>query len=484
MKKSLLLHTGWLLVAAAAYVVGSRQPSLTGSSAAMRGQSSVAATARGTDPSTVADAALGAAAAGSWLDTFRDSQGIISAERMNAALVEALKDPDPVKAMTAFTQLLAALTPENASAAYKAIRETTGGFESMRYLSLLGYAWGEKDGPAALKALGADGGRDGGWTKSTALAGWASSDPEGAINYLAELKASKTDDPNARGGGNRDDAMLERGLVSGLARKDIDAALKYVMGLKEDQRDNYMGVIAEQKLREGVNSASVWAMALTDPKMRAAALDTVSRQFLRQDPAAAAEWAKSIAGQPGTAQAVAVIVDAMARKNPAEAAAWVSNLPDGEGQRDALGQVFRDWTRSDPTAASTQLTQMPAGAAKNSAITAFTRSLARENPQDALTWTKEISDADQRLKAQADVARRWNDTNPKEAQPWIAANLPPDLQAVALAPRNGGPPGPAGADNAAPQNNRFTRGGVNATTGGGGSGGPTTGFRGGRGRGN
>lgn len=397
-----------------------------------------------------------------WLNEYRDAQGNISPEHMTAALMLALKDPDPVKAMAAFTQLLSSLTAENAPAALKAIRENSGGFESMRYLSLLGFAWGEKDGAAAMASLSEMNGRDAGMTRGTALAGWAAKDPEAAMKYLADYKAANPEDANGQGG-NREEAMMERGLVSALARNNPEMAMKYLMTLQEDERADYMGIIADQKLHEGTAAASAWALSLTDEKMRSAALDSISRQFLRGDMTAATEWAASIASVPGSGQAMGQIADAMARKDPAAAAAWVATLPAGDSQTAALQQIYDQWTRSDPTAASTQLTQMPAGEAKNAIVATFTRSLAREDAASAAIWTKEITNPEDRLKAQIDVARVWNRTDPTAAQPWIAANIPADQQAEALARPERGNGGPR--DAARP--NRFGPGG----------------FAGGRGRG-
>ena len=440
MKASLLVHIGWLAAAVGAYFFGNHRaetvpPPAASKPVIARANSSLSPTS-GTAVQTPTDSPS------AWLNEYRDAQGNISPERMAAALTFALRDPDPVKAMAAFTQLLSSLTAENAPAALKAIRENTGGFESMRYLSLLGFAWGEKDGAAAMASLSEMNGRDAGMTRGTALAGWAANDPEAAMKYFADYKAANPDDPNGRGG-NREEAMMERGLISALARTNPEMAMKYVMTLKEDQRADYMGVIAEQKLHEGTAAASAWAMSLTDEKMRASALDTISRQFLRGDMTAATEWASSIASQPGSSQAVGQIADAMARKDPAGAAAWVATLPSGDSQTAALQQIYDQWTRSDPTAASTQLTQMPAGEAKNAIVATFTRSLAREDAASAAIWTKEITDAEDRLKAQIDVARVWNRTDPTAAHPWIAANIPADQQAEAMARPdrgNGGPP--------------------------------------------
>lgn len=443
-KKSFILHATWLLVAIGAYAVGTFQPRhpavfnntasrtlvtlpdprvpQAAKSSKEKEQFVARVAAQKEDPDAVG-----------WLQPFRSADGSISPERMTEAVQGALRESDPVKSMLYFAQLVKELTPENAPAALKAVREGPAGMESMRYMSLLAHAWGEKDGAGAVAALDQVRGRESGWAKSTALAAWAASDPKAALQWMQEHTAKQ-----AEQGGNRDgreDGALTRGLISGLARQDIDGALNYLMTLKEDQRGEYVGVLAEQKLKEGADTASNWALGLADPRMRSNALAVVSRQFLRQDLQTATNWAATIAGQPGAEGAVGQVADQFADRNIPEAAAWASKLPPGESQNEAFREVFSEWTDSNPLAASQALTQMAPSPARDAAIDSFSRNLARENPQDAMAWAIVITEPRSRLNAQTEIARRWYQTAPNDAQPWIAANLPPDMQARALAPR-------------------------------------------------
>jgi hypothetical protein len=439
MNRLLVTNIAWALLAAGAYYAGTfrSRPAAEKASSDRTVPVAVASAPvipRGNDPNvdptkrSTAGADDGDAA--DWVRSFRGRDGTISPERMNEAVQAALRDPDPVRSTLYFVQLIKELTPENAPAALQAVNENVGGGDSMRYLSLLAHAWGEKDGKGALAALESVRGRGSEWARSTALAGWAAADPQAALEWLQERNAQKG--PNRDG---RDDWALSRGMLNGLARRDIDGALKYLMTLNEDQQGNFVGVLVEQKLKEGVTAGSDWAMQLPSERMRTNALETVGRQFLRQDVDTEIQWAQGIAARPDAHEAVADVADELAGRDAPAAAAWVGKLPPGPSQNHAYEDVFERWTRSDPLAASQHLTQMNPGPARDNAIQAFSRTLARENPPDAIAWASVISDPNERIDVQIDIARRWNESAPNDAQTWIAANLPPEAQARVLAPR-------------------------------------------------
>ncbi len=440
MKSPLLVHGIWLVLAAGAFAAG--RMSLSKSDAS--GRSTSAVTVPTSPPSPTANASTtGAKAAGEnpddpavWAKQYRGSDGKISAEKMTAAIQAALRDSDPARSMMNFAQLLKELTPENGAAAFKAVRETVTGFEAMRYMPMLAYSWGAIDGENALKALRDTAGREGMFSSAATLAGWASADPEAAKKWLTENGSAE----NA--------GFLNRALVTGLARNDLEAATQYVMGLKEDERAQYVDVLLEQKMKGGMPGAADWAKGLSDPKMQAQAMERVAAEYARQDVTTAAEWVKQFAGEPYAKDTVGSVAREFAGKDPTSALAWAKTLPLGDSQTEAYGRVFREWARSDATAASESLNSLPAGASKDSAIGSFTRSIARENPEDAITWAASISDAGAREEAQIEVVQRWRMSNPEAATQWSAANLSAEAQQKAASnPRfdwRGGGGGPFG----------------------------------------
>ncbi len=350
---------------------------------------------------------------------------------MKEAVLDALRDPDPVRATLHFTQLIQALTAENAPAAFQALSEKAGTPEAARLMSLLAHAWGAKDGKAALAAFDTLRGRDGDSARSTALAAWAALDPDAARQWLTDRAASK--DPKAD---PRQEMALTRGLLSGLARRDAGVALDYLMTLDEKQQGDLISVLTDQKLGESIAAGAEWAARLPTTLMRTNALETVGERFLRQDLDGAAQWAEQIAARPEAHEAVADVADRLAGRDPLAATAWVAKLPAGPSQDHAFEDVFERWTRGDPLAASQSLAGMTPGPGRDSAIQAFSRTLAKENPADALTWAAAMTDPGSRADVQVEIARRWHSSAPDAAAPWISAHLAPDLQARALAPKN------------------------------------------------
>jgi len=440
MKKSLLIHGLWLVLAAGAFAVGRFSVAPT-DSAARRSSVAVVKTpapptaARSAEAAEAAKAAALAEDPAAWAARFRSADGTISPSKMSEAVREALRETDPVKSMMNFAQLIKELSPENADAAFKTVRETVTGFESMRFLPMLTYQWGALDGPKALAAMKDLGGRDAMFNSAATLAGFASSDPEAAKKWLSE------------NGTNENRWLLDRALVTGLARSDFASASAYVMGLEEKDRGAYVEVLAEQKIKDGITSAADWALSLTDPSMKASALQRVADQYTRQDPQQAAAWIKEHATNDYAKNAVGTVARQYAEKDPKAAVTWAESLPSGPSQTEAYGRVFREWGRHDPTAASESLNAMPSGAAKDESIGSFTRSIARENPEDAITWATTISNPSEREETQIEVVQRWRTTDADAASQWAAANLSPEAQQKANeAPRwdrgggGGGPP--------------------------------------------
>jgi len=440
MKSPLLIHGLWLAVAAGAFAVGrlTVEPSATKSgpsgTVAVVAPPPAPTAARSEEAAASARAAALSEDPAAWAARFRSADGTISSQRMAEAVREALRESDPVKSMMNFSQLIKELNADNADAAFKTVRETVAGFESMRFLPMLTYQWGSIDGPKALAAMQDLGGRDGMFNSAATLAGFASADPEAAKKWLSENGTAE----------NR--WIYDRALVTGLARSDFEAASAYVMALPAESRGAYVEALAEQKIRDGIDSAANWALGLTDPAMKASALQRVADQFTRQNPEQAAAWISEHATSDYAREAVGTVARQYAEANPSAAINWAATLPAGDSQNEAYGRVFREWGRNDPTAASESLNTLPAGPAKDESITSFARTIARDNPEDAVTWASTIGNPQQREKAQIEVVQRWQASDPAAASQWAASNLSPEAQQQASQPMRwdrgggGGPP--------------------------------------------
>ncbi len=431
MERMHFLKTGaWMLLAGGAYVAGRWQDHPSGTAVTAGGVSSGVHMRAGTLPSAASRGDPPAGVLG-WLESYQEKGGTILAERMEEAVRNALRNPDPVKATLYFAHLLEKLTAENAGAFLKGIHENAKGAEELRFISLLAHAWGALDGAGALAGLQSLKRRDLDGAVGTAMAAWASQDPEAAKRWLTQ--------PEQKGIPGRElrrEEALATGLVSGLARKDPGAALDYVMTFKkEEKRAELAHVLAEHVMREGVAKGANWAMGLPEEGMRTNALETIGYQYIKEDLPAAIQWAGKIADRPDAHEAVADVANEYANVNGREAAAWAAALPAGESRNHALEDVYETWTRADPLGASESLNGMEKGPGRDAAIEAFSRTLAKENPMDAVTWAGAISDSKERIDVQVEIARRWQASSPVEAMKWITSHFPEEAQMRAAAPR-------------------------------------------------
>jgi hypothetical protein len=434
MSKLLITNVAWVAVAAGAFFFGKSmvRPGESGATKLGNGPEASGGNRAISTGTRFEDTESGKKAGECqvWLKNFRGGDGKISADQIGEAIGEILRQSDQVKASLYFAQLLEELTPENAPAAFKALRERAAGFDSMRYQPLLAYAWGQKDGKVALASMDEmGGGREVGFWKASAMSGWAAQDPDAAIAYREAAKAKNPGEEGEqrRGGRMGGEDIMDRGIVSGLARRSVDEALQYVGKLDENRRGEMVGVITEQKLKEGVTSAAAWAGTLTDTNSRKQALETVGNQYARQDLKGAAAWAASISNDPTAADAVDQVAERYSRENLKDSYTWAQTLH-GTGKVEAYKEVFESWGREDSHAASVELAKLAAGAEKDGAIESFSRTLAREAPEDAMTWASSIGDAETRQEAQIDVAQRWYRQNKEAATAWMNSNLAPEAQ--------------------------------------------------------
>jgi len=422
-KHTLIVHSAWALTAAAAWWAGSRHGMPDDSSSQVPGRSRLTATGvpsghndRRPDE-TAPSSSGGAAETLAWLRPRLGADGRLSPENMATAVAEAMHDPDPVRGLRHFTQLLENLTPENAVAALQLLRAESGGKGPSPWLSMLCSAWGAQDGVAAMASL--SGRRE----RGAAITGWAGRDAAAAEQWLATLPKDTSDEERR---------ALQYGFVRGLSRRDASAALEYVAGRSEGDRADLARVLAGEQLTRGTRAAAGWAMELKDTAMRGSALESVARHFMQVDPPGGASWASESSLAPDMRQAVARVADWMAGNDVQAALAWTRQLPRSPGQEEAFQQVFSQWARTDPTASSQELVRMSPGWERDNAIHSFSRVLVNENPEDAMTWAASITEPSMRLDTQIDVARQWYAAAPAAAQPWIVAHLPVDAQARAL----------------------------------------------------
>jgi uncharacterized membrane protein YgcG len=338
----------------------------------------------------------------------------ISAEKMKEAMLEAIRESDPVKSQLMFARLMEELTPENAPAALAMIRENVSGMESMRYMGTLAYKWGQVDPLTAMKELAKGDERSGRMSQNVVLTGWAATDPKAAMEWL-----------NAYEGEGKD--WLGMSIVNGMAKSDPEGALKYVSGLEnKDDRTRGAETIAREMIRlGGAEKAVAWLNGLTDPDMKSGAFRTIAEQMMRGDTDKAAEWIKTYAGEDYARDAVRNLSETLARKDPQEALKFANDLT-GKAQSSAINQAVNEWVRQNDGAgmadAAKYVESLPAGDNRDAGAQAIARQAVREDPQAAIAWANSIKNTEERADTLVDVARRYMFQDRDAAEAWLATS--------------------------------------------------------------
>lgn len=447
MNKPLILNLVWAGLATAAGIVGYK---LAPTAESAGSQSRVRAIADNTPASVTSGPKKAAANLSATKDAgvqdFYKRYGLdtgtpISADKMKEAMLEAIRESDPVKSQLMFARLMEELTAENAPAALAMIRENVGGFESMRYMSTLAYKWGQVDPLTAMKEMAKGDDRGGRMSQNIVLTGWAANDPKGAMEWLSAYEGDGKD-------------WLASSIVNGLAKSDPEGALKYISAMKDkDDRARGAETIAREMIRMGGSEkALAWLADLKDPDMKSGAFRTVAEQMMRGDTAKAAVWIKAYAKEDYAQDAVRNLSESIARKDPQEALAFAKDLT-GKAQSSAIGQAVNEWVRKDDGAGmadAAKYVESLSGESRDAGARAIAKEAVRQDPQAAIAWANSIKDEAQRTDTLVDVARRYMREDQAAATQWLATSgLSPEAQAKVTAPPTrgdwggggGGPPG-------------------------------------------
>ena len=386
--------------------------------------------------------------------------GIIRSEDMTVAIKAMMKENDPLKKNAMFSALLDQLTPENAKAAFMALRESRGnrrggfgrgGGDEMR---LLLNAWGRVDGETAVAELtaiadaeraereargenergrwGRGDGRDGGGAFDiySAINGWATKDADGAMAYVNGLE-----------GDDRRKGMYTSGIVRGLMANGVDDAISFISKLPADDsnsRGRYMSTVAEEMLENGAASAAAWADGLEAEDMKGGAMDRIAGSFAREDLDGAIEWIGKHANEDYARSAVTEVAERWAENDPQAVIDWASDLPESTQER-VFEEALDEWTERDPVAASEYLAQMPESNVKDSAVEGFAKELSRDDPEAAAVWAATIGNEELRSSTLQDVARDWLRSDRAAAEAWLpTSGLTEEAQQKTLESRSRG----------------------------------------------
>ena len=200
------------------------------------------------------------------------------------------------------------------------------------------FAWASNEPAAALEFLAAHPGA-GDLTptlRRAALAGWAKSDPEGAV--AASLASSRA---------NSDPAQFANTLAN-WATMDLESSSQWLVANLPTGTER---TVAAQELatifaQQSPDAGTVWLEKLTAGAERDAAASSLAAAWARSGAPDAAKWAASQKSSTLSADSVAEIAQNFILKDATAFQAWRAALPDGPfknqvnqaGAREAVGE--------------------------------------------------------------------------------------------------------------------------------------------------
>jgi len=329
-----------------------------------------------------------------------------------ALLKSSLDNPNPVERMQAFMNAIAGLEADEFQAALEALSDNLQSGENQREISLLLYAWAEKDGAAALSHLdGKNLGRQGWGLYQSALSAWGGADPDAAEAWAIKKHEGKESNEN----------YYMVGVINGLAKTDPMRAAQMTQDLGYGgARGNALGTVVDELFRQGDGTAMEWieSMGEEDARFRSGAAGRVAGRLAKDDPAAAAEWVMGL-GLEESDKAVTSVAYTWGRQAPADAAAWTASIEDPTLRSRGMQSVVEMWARQDAQAAGEWLGGMPASPELDRPVQTYALTMQERDPQGAIGWANSITDQGTRDRVVGEIASRWMRRNSDEARAFL-----------------------------------------------------------------
>jgi hypothetical protein len=377
-KKNILHHFIWALVAITTFVVGSKINSSNPEQSAelkrgLQNSSSsrrvVASAENGSNPRAKSTRSKTKSRSKT------EESGTLTEEGI-AELGAIFKDGNLIERRLAFAEMLKQLTPDNARQLREQIAHMSQDSAEFREFH---YAWGAIAGDEAILHGKDTPKRD----MAASLAGWASEDPKSAMAYFDTLSAEE----------QGDGTHMKWGAAFGLADADPQLAAEFAVGRSQNgdkDADKMIHIAAAAALKSGdQEEVTQWASNIPEGDLQNTAFQRIAGDYAKEDPAKAVEWA--------------------------------SNLPEGEGKDHAVGSSFHQWANRDPKEAANAISTLPSDQ-QDSATYGYATSVVHKEPVAGVQWAANIKDPEARTNAMVDTGRVFYRRDREAAQEWLATS--------------------------------------------------------------
>jgi hypothetical protein len=342
------------------------------------------------------------------------------------AFREALEERDPLTRTYQLSAFLEGLTPDQVPEALEALEAHQVGVtpEEIRLLML---AWSRFDAPGAFAWARDWPTRWSDTLTGEALFAWGFRDGRAA---LAALEG--TGDPDLV-------TRMRSSVVEGWLRSgDRVSTSEYVASVSEPRRRSRLTfVLAGETMKDGVDAVFAWVEAVPENApndFKQGAFYHASNVVASEAPLRAAQWFEKHQAHPYSAGSL----DAIARKwaqrhDPLALFEWLRGLQ-GEGDRaseprDATAAGFQMWRRRAPEEAEEWLLAELPDPGLDGAVAEVVRARAQTAPASAIEWAERIDDDKERRQSLWLAGRMWQRQDPEAAGVWLAqSGLPEELQ--------------------------------------------------------
>ncbi len=378
MKKNILHHLIWALVAITTFVVGSKMNSSNPEQSAesKRGLQNSSSSRRVV---TSAENDLNFRVKSTRSKSKSGSETKESSTLTEEGITELgaiFKDGNLIERRLAFAEMLKQLTPDNARQLREQIAHMSQDSAEFREFH---YAWGAIAGDEAILHGKDTPKRD----MAASLAGWASEDPQSAMAYFDNLSAEE----------QSDGTHMKWGAAFGLADADPQLAAEFAVERSQSgdkDADKMIHIAAAAALKSGdQEEVTQWASNIPEGDLQNTAFQRIAGDYAKEDPAKAVEWA--------------------------------SNLPEGEGKNHAVGSSFHQWANRDPKEAANAISTLPFDQ-QDSATYGYATSVVHKEPAAGVQWAANIKDPEARTNAMVDTGRVFYRRDREAAQEWLATS--------------------------------------------------------------
>ena len=315
-------------------------------------------------------------------------------------------------------------------------------------------AWAEQDPKGFLGSVNAitvprlrEGGVD------AALRAWAEQSPKEALQWIKENPGTSS---TAAG------QQRYAAAIAGFAASDPAGAVAEVSTLNDDNvRDRMFKEAATKALADsladqgGFSQAASFFSGLAPGQTRDDAYTELAQRWAESSPQEAANWVESMAGDASLRSSVGMqVAKIWAENDPSSAATWAAKVdamtslqdPGNQGTSgQLLATAIRAWTAYDLDNVGSFLNLLPSSPTKDPAVAIFALRSSQEDPSSAFQWVNSISSDDMRMGMTVGVALEWMQQDPNgyhqflatttaltDQQKVILAGIPPDaLQGLA-----------------------------------------------------